>query len=278
MEGNLLEYTQRLLKSYGLKPSNKLSQYFIVDVHAIRRIVELADPARDDVVLEIGCGTGNLTRFIAEKAGKVIGVEIDKRLLNVLRNELSCYENVELLNKDALQLEFPSNCIIVSNVPYHISSRLVLKTVEAEFKKAVLTFQHDFAKRLYGKPGTKEYGRLTLNVGLKSLVQPCEILGKKAFYPPASVNSQIILLTPRKPMLNKEEERVFKKVIEVAFKHRNKLLKNSFSLHIKEISRVTGMSKGEILGRLASENLLDKRPFELDLNQYVDLTKKLVNL
>lgn len=209
----------------------KLGQNFLVDKRVAERQLSYANISKKDTVLEIGPGNGILTQLLAEKAKKVIAIEIDKILYDKLKNTLPA--NVELLNKDALKIDYKaiSNFNkIVSNLPYNISSPITFKILDYDFYDfdlAVLIYQKEFAERLVAKPGTKDYSRLTVNVYYKAKCELLENISKTSFSPQPKVDSSIIRLLKRdKPPFNVVSEDFFYFLTKKLFSHRRKKIRN----------------------------------------------------
>nr|MDO8063653.1 16S rRNA (adenine(1518)-N(6)/adenine(1519)-N(6))-dimethyltransferase RsmA [Candidatus Freyrarchaeum guaymaensis]HDO81211.1 ribosomal RNA small subunit methyltransferase A [Candidatus Bathyarchaeota archaeon] len=186
-----------LLRKYNVRLSRRKGQSLLVNPRIVSREISYAEIGRDDVVVEVGAGLGTLTRALAEKAGKVYAIELDKRLVAILEDRLSHFDNVEIIHGDALEVDFPPFNKIVSNPPYSISAPLILKIAPLKFERAVLTFQLEFAERLVAKPGSKQYGRLSVSVQHYLNTKILEKIGRENFFPPPKVDSAIVLLTPR---------------------------------------------------------------------------------
>jgi 16S rRNA (adenine1518-N6/adenine1519-N6)-dimethyltransferase len=135
----------------------------VVDSTPLERMVGHAELSRDDMVLEIGAGIGNLTLLLAARAGRVIAVERDRKLVKVLGERLKGHSNVELLRGDALRIELPKFNKVVANLPHGIFSDITFRLLEQEFELTVLMYQREFAERLVAKPGFDDYSRLTVN-------------------------------------------------------------------------------------------------------------------
>ena len=207
---------------------SKLGQNFLIDENTARLEVEYADVTKDDVVLEVGPGRGILTKFLAEKAKKVIAVEIDKRLIENLENTLP--NNVEIINKDILKIDFEkisSFNKVVSNLPYQISSPFTFKLLDYNFDLAVLIYQKEFAERMIAKSASKNYSRLSVNVYYKAECNLLKIVSKRVFNPVPKVDSAMVKLIPRKtPAFYVENEEFFKNFVNVLFSYRRKKIKN----------------------------------------------------
>ena len=231
----MLEQTLALLRKHGVRLSKRVGQYQVVDSTLLERMVGYAELSRDDMVLEIGAGIGNLTLLLAARAGKVIAVERDRKLIKVLGERLSGHSNVERLCGDALRIELPKFNKVVANLPYGISSDITFKLLEHGFELAVLMYQREFAERLAAKPGSDDYSRLTVNAYYRTSV---ELLGEvlpKAFFPQPKVTSAIVRLRPREPPFKAKNEKVFFNVIRALFQHRRQRVRNALYHSFGEI-------------------------------------------
>ncbi len=206
----------------------KLGQNFLIDPNTATLEVNYADIKKDDVVLEVGPGKGILTKLLAKNAEKVIAVEIDKSLVETLKDTLP--SNVTLIHNDVLKLDFeklPRFNKVVSNLPYQISSPFTFKLLDYSFDLAVLVYQKEFAQRMVAKPGSKTYSRLSVNVYYKAECSLLRIVSKNVFYPIPKVDSAIVKLVPRKvPAFSVESEEFFKSFVTVLFSHRRKKIRN----------------------------------------------------
>ncbi len=234
----------------------KLGQNFLIDQNIAQLEVNYTNIKKDDVVLEIGPGTGILTKLIAKKAKKVIAIEIDKNLLNSLKEILP--SNVTLIHSDVLKLDFknlPKFNKVVSNLPYQISSPITFKLLDYSFNLAILVYQKEFAERMIAKPGSKKYSRLSVNVYYKSECSLLRIVSRNIFYPRPKVDSAIVKIVPRKtPSFFVENEEFFKNFVNVMFSHRRKKIKNiikdNFGFHLNnkmyDDNRVDNLTPEEI--------------------------------
>lgn len=201
----------------------KRDQHFLINRQILNRIVGYAELNRRDTVLEIGAGYGNLTQELAKKAGKVMAVEVDPRLAASIPR----LENIEVIQGDALKMEFPAFNKVVSNLPYSISSPVTFKLLQYGFDLGILMYQYEFAKRLVASPGSKDYGRLSIAVQYYADVELLEIIPRNAFSTPPLVRSAVIKLIPRPPPYKVKDEAFFMKFITAAFSQRRKKLKNA---------------------------------------------------
>ena len=241
----MLDRTRALLERYGIRPSKRAGQQHIIDSSVLERMLDYAELSRDDVVLEIGAGIGNLTLSLARRAGKVIAVERDKRLIRVLEEQLKERSNVELVHGDALRVELPPFDKVVANLPFGISSDITFRLLERKFELAVLMYQREFAQRLVAKPGSGDYGRLTVNAYYRANVELLEEVPPAAFFPRPKVKSAIVKLKPRGPPFEVADERVFLKVVRGLFQHRRQRVRNALYRSFGEIFPGAKMPKAE---------------------------------
>jgi 16S rRNA (adenine1518-N6/adenine1519-N6)-dimethyltransferase len=235
----------------------KKGQHFLVDRSALERIAQYAELCKEDRVLEIGAGTGNLTEVLAQRSSCVYAVEIDPHLAMGLQGK---FQNVRVIKGDALEIELPDYNKIVSNLPYQISSKITYRLLSRPFELAILMFQQEFAKRLVAPVGSREYGRLAMIAGFFSEAKILEILPRSAFRPVPEVNSAIVRLLPR-PVRPDVKPEVFLKLVEGLFRQRRKKVKKALA--------ALGVSKERLGG--TDTTLLEKRPEELTPEQAAEI-------
>lgn len=208
------------LARLGVTPSKGMGQNFLIDDRVAERQVEAAGIAPNDVVLEVGPGLGVLTEKLAERAKKVIAIEMDRKLASILEPALP--ENVELVVGDALEVPFPRFDRFVSNLPYSISSPIIFKLLDHEFRKAVVMLQKEFADRMVAAPDTDDYSRLTVNVYYRAECRIIEKVPRSRFWPAPKVDSAVVELVPRSAPFPVQDEGLFFRLIEVLFQQRRK--------------------------------------------------------
>jgi len=241
---DLLYTTKFLLRRHHVFPRKRLGQSFMVNSSVLKRMVGYANVKEDDVVLEIGAGLGFLTEILAKTCGRVVAVEVDPRLVRILRKRLSGVENVELIEGDILKVSVPNFNKVVSTPPYSISSQLLFWLLEHPFDCAVLTFQREFAERLNAPVGSREYGRLTVSAYYRAEVELIDTVPREFFYPQPDVDSIITRLKPRKnPPFEVKDEKVFHELVRILFTQRNKKVRNA----IVPFLRKRGLSEREAL-------------------------------
>ncbi|MEM2908160.1 MAG: 16S rRNA (adenine(1518)-N(6)/adenine(1519)-N(6))-dimethyltransferase RsmA [Candidatus Hadarchaeales archaeon] len=223
------------LRRYGIRLSKRSGQTHVIDPSLLMRMVDYADISPRDLVLEIGAGIGNLTKLLAERAGKVIAVERDAKLFQVLRGQVKGLANVDLVNADILQMELPPFNKVVANLPYAISSEITFKLLKHDFELAVLMYQKEFAQRLVAKPGSKDYGRLTVGVYYRAEVELLEEVEPSAFFPRPKVSSMVVRLRPRSPPFQVIDEALFFDVVRALFQHKRQKVRNALFHSFDEV-------------------------------------------
>jgi 16S rRNA (adenine1518-N6/adenine1519-N6)-dimethyltransferase len=235
---NLLKRAKHLLRLYRISPKKRLGQNFAVNSGTLQRFVSHASLTEDDVVLEVGPGFGFLTQLLSSKCKKVIAVEVDPQLVSFLRTQLHSLKNVDLIEGDILKVSLPPFNKVVSAPPYSISSPLIFRLLEQQFDWAVLILQKEFAERLAASVGTKDYGRLTVNVYYRAEVELLDVVPRTMFYPPPDVDSMMVRLKPRASPFRVDDEKTFFELVRTLFTQRNKKVRNGLIsfLHQHEIT------------------------------------------
>lgn len=234
-----LEDTKFILKKYNLSANKKLGQNFLIDDDIIQNIIDAAELKETDLVIEIGPGLGTLTSKLLEKAGKVIAIELDEKMLKVLNDRFSLYNNFILINNDVLKvdlnkiieenLEQLKSVKIVANLPYYITTPIIMKLLESKLKIETITVmvQKEVADRITATPGDKLSGSITYSVDYYAKAEEVVFVSKSCFMPSPEVDSAVIKLEIRKePKVNVLNEEMFFKVIKASFMQRRKTLIN----------------------------------------------------
>ena len=230
--------TIAVLKKYDFQFQKKFGQNFLVDTHVLEKIMDSAEVAKEDCVLEIGPGIGTMTQYLCERAGEVIAVEIDKKLIPVLQETLSAYDNVTVINEDILKVDIAMLARqknggrplkVVANLPYYITTPIIMDLLESRvpLESVTVMVQKEVAERMRAKPGTKDYGALSLAVAYYAEAYLAANVPPNCFMPRPKVGSAVIRLTCHKepPVRVKDEHHMFR-LIRASFNQRRKTLQN----------------------------------------------------
>jgi 16S rRNA (adenine1518-N6/adenine1519-N6)-dimethyltransferase len=224
-------------------PRSRLGQNFLYNPTILGRIVDAAGLERDDTVVEIGPGPGRLTRLLAERAKRVIAIELDEALFEQLRGDLIGYRNVELIRDDALKFRYEDIGAfkVVANIPYYITTPIIFRLLEAKegLKTMTLTIQKEVAERIVASPGGKDYGVLSIMVQYRAGAELKFIIPKEEFVPVPRVDSAVVHIRVRKkPAVTVKDESAFFRVVKTSFSQRRKTLSNSLKSLRKDIRDV----------------------------------------
>lgn len=238
--------TKDILKKYNIRLTKSLGQNFLTDDSIIGHIAGSADISRSDLVLEIGPGIGSMTAELAKRAGKVIAIEIDKHLMPALKENLSGFPNVEIINEDVLKLDMAevvqrakdsgmgetalTRTKVVANLPYYITTPIIMKLLEEGpgIDGMVFMVQKEVAERMAAKPGGKDYGALSVAVQYYSSPEKLFTVPPHCFIPQPAVDSAVIRLNVlEKPPVELLDKDMFFKTVKAAFGQRRKTLLNA---------------------------------------------------
>ena len=277
---SLSKITKSILNQHGIKLNKNLGQNYLIDKNKRDQIINFGDIDKNDVVLEIGTGIGTLTIEIAKRAKKVIAIEQDKKICEILAKRLKDekIDNVELINDDALKVEFPKFNKIISNLPYQISSPITFKFLDYDFDLAVLMYQKEFADRMNGEVGTKNYSRLSAMLYFKCNVEKLTNVSSESFIPKPEIDSTVVELTPKENRISDEDFEIYSNFARALFQHRNKKIRNALidSRHI-----ITDLDKKEMKRRINEiesdelEEYLKKRVVNLTPEEIFSISKQL---
>jgi 16S rRNA (adenine1518-N6/adenine1519-N6)-dimethyltransferase len=269
---NLLRWAKHLFRLYEFFPKKRFGQNFTINSEILNMLVAHASLSKSDVVLEVGAGFGFLTKLLSRKCKKVIAVEVDSQLVAFLQKHLQGLQNVELLEGDILDVSLPPFNKVVSAPPYSISSPLLFRLLEYKFDSAVLIFQKEFAERLAASVGTKNYGRLTVNISYRADVELLDYVPRAMFYPPPDVDSMVVRLTPKAPPFHVDDEKMFSELVRVIFTQRNKKVRNSLISFLRQRQ----LPKKEAMILADSIIYSEKRVRELAPEDFGILTNELI--
>ncbi|MCD7864219.1 MAG: 16S rRNA (adenine(1518)-N(6)/adenine(1519)-N(6))-dimethyltransferase RsmA [Lachnospiraceae bacterium] len=233
--------TLAVLRKYGFTAQKKYGQNFLIDANVLEKIISGAQITQDDCVLEIGPGIGTMTQYLAEAAGRVIAVEIDRHLLPMLEDMLSSYDNVTVIHEDILKVDIDRLAEeyhggrplkVVANLPYYITTPVILKLLQggAPIESVTVMVQKEVAQRMESGPGTKDYGALSLAVQYYAKPEILTIVSAGCFLPRPNVDSAVIRL--RKcdtPPVEVRDDKFLFALIRAAFNQRRKTLVNALT-------------------------------------------------
>lgn len=233
--------TIEILKRYQFSFQKKFGQNFLIDTHVLDKIIQAADIGKDDLVLEIGPGIGTMTQYLAEAAGKVVAVEIDKNLIPILEDTLGSYDNVRILNEDVLKVDIRKivreenegkPIKVVANLPYYITTPIIMGLFEEHIPMVSITVmvQKEVADRMQTGPGNKDYGALSLAVQYYASPYLVANVPPNCFMPRPKVGSAVIRLTCHdRPPVEVKDERLMFDIIRASFNQRRKTLANGLN-------------------------------------------------
>jgi 16S rRNA (adenine1518-N6/adenine1519-N6)-dimethyltransferase len=268
------EVTRHILTRFGIRTQKKLGQHFLVDETVVRRIAESLELKANMPVLEIGPGIGTLTQFLAMTGACVTAVELDRRCIEIMGTTLKAYNNIRIVQGDVLNLDFAELMgagpfQIAGNLPYYITTPIVMKILEGHVpaEKMVFMVQKEVADRMVSAPGSKEYGALSVAVQYHTEAVKLFEVPSAAFMPPPAVDSAVILCTKRaQPPVDVPSAKLFFRVVRAAFGQRRKTLANSL--------QGGGFAKEEVIAMLQETGIKGERRGEtLSLEEFAALSR-----
>ncbi|RJQ21070.1 MAG: ribosomal RNA small subunit methyltransferase A [Nitrospiraceae bacterium] len=245
-------------------------QHFLFDPNILKKIIKCGGVTREDTVVEIGPGLGTLTKFLALSAKKVIAIEIDKRLVEKLREIVSMHDNIEIIQADAMKFPFDSiegKFRVVANIPYYITTPLLFRLLEfrEKIQSMTLLMQKEVAKRITAPHGSKEYGVLSISVQMQTKPELIFPVSRKAFLPPPDVDSAVVHFEVCPSLSFKVANYAFFfRVVRTAFSQKRKTIANSLKIFkgVKDALAETGIDPG-------------LRPEKLSISDYIRLAEAL---
>jgi 16S rRNA (adenine1518-N6/adenine1519-N6)-dimethyltransferase len=267
------------LKEYGLIPRKGWGQHFLVDRNILNKVIRTAQVGKGDVVLEVGPGLGEMTLSLARQAKKVIAIEIDPKLVEILKEKTVDCPNVEVIKEDILKINFDPflhreghPIKVVANLPYGISTPLIFRFIESRkvFSTLTLMLQKEVVERMVASPGHKEYGPLSIFIQLVSIPSIRFFIKPSAFFPPPKVDSAVVHMVWReRPIVELSDEECFKKVVRGCMGYRRKTLMNAL--------RHSGLSlPPELVERLREIGIdPQRRPETLTVREFARLAEGL---
>ena len=275
--------TIEVIQKYNFAFQKKFGQNFLIDTHVLDKIISAAGMTKEDTVLEVGPGIGTMTQRLSQAAGQVIAVEIDTNLIPILKDTLQDCENVTVINEDILKLDIcklaeeknqGKPIKIVANLPYYITTPIIMGLFESHVPIDSITImvQKEVAERMQEKPGSKEYGALSLAVQYYAKPEIVANVPPNCFMPRPNVGSAVIRLTRHeKPPVEVEDEKLMFRIIRASFNQRRKTLANGLNnspeIHLpKEVIQESIVSLG------VPENI---RGEALSLEQFAELSNEI---
>ena len=273
------EVVHYICKRFDIKMSKKLGQNFLIKRGIVDEIVHAAELTPGEPVLEVGPGIGTLTQGLAQSGADVTAIELDRRLLEVLDTTLASYDNVRIIHGDVLKLDVPSIMNhkpfkVVANLPYYITTPIIMSLLESKLpiERLVVMVQKEVALRMVAKPGTKDYG--ALSVAVQYYTEPDIVLDvpPKSFLPAPAVTSSVIRCVLRdKPPVDVIDEKLFFRVVKAGFAQRRKTFSNTM--------KTTGLSKDRIEELLAKANIdCQRRGETFTLQEFADVANAWASL
>lgn len=278
--------TKDIVEKYGFSFKKSLGQNFLIDTNVLNRIVDYAEIGPKGGAIEIGPGIGALTEQLAKRAEKVVAFEIDQRLLPILDETLAPYDNVTIINKDVLkanvhevfqeQFEEGQDVMVVANLPYYVTTPILFKLLEEKLpvRGFVVMMQKEVGDRLAAKPGTKDYGSLSIAIQYYTEVETVMTVPRTVFVPQPNVDSSVIRLLKRpKPIVEVIDEKFFFEVVRASFAQRRKTLMNNLSNNLNDFPK-----DKELLERILTEIGIDpkRRGETLSIEEFAMLSNALV--
>ncbi|MDP8233755.1 MAG: 16S rRNA (adenine(1518)-N(6)/adenine(1519)-N(6))-dimethyltransferase RsmA [Candidatus Saelkia tenebricola] len=268
---------KKVLREFNIRPKKRLGQNFLISQHHLEKIMKVTNLSRNDVVLEIGPGVGNLTELLLENTKKVISVEKDEVLVEVLNQIFQSNKKLKIIKGDFLNINLrkiykteKKLLKVIANPPYYISTQIIEKLINERkyYKTAFLSFQKEYVQRMLATPATKNYGRLTIFTQVYLNVEFLFKIPKSVFYPVPVVDSMFISIRPKKVTKVKNENGLHIVTREFFCKRRKKIstiLKNSSMLPTVKINR-----------SLSDLNIdPNSRPEELSVSDYINIANSL---
>jgi 16S rRNA (adenine1518-N6/adenine1519-N6)-dimethyltransferase len=259
--------TREILEKYGFSFKKSLGQNFLIDTNILRKIVDFAELSEETGAIEIGPGIGALTEQLARRAKKVVAFEIDQRLLPILADTLSPYGNVRIIHQDVLKADIHrviaeeftdvNDIMVVANLPYYVTTPIIMKllTDRLPIRGIVVMLQREVADRISAKPGTKDYGSLSIAVQYYTEAETVMTVPRTVFIPQPNVDSAVIRLKKRQqPPVEVEDESFFFQVVRASFAQRRKTILNNLVHNLPN-----GKAMKEQIERVLTETDIDPR-------------------
>ena len=254
---NIFEETKYIMNKYDVHPNKKLGQNFLFDEQSLQTIAQ--DVTEEDTVIEIGPGLGTLTAILAEKANKVIAIELDGNMVNILKKRFKLYNNVQIIQDDILNVDIDKiapKAKVVANLPYYITTSIITKLIKTNIKDITILIQKEVAERICAEPGTKRAGAITYFVKYFADSKIIANVPKEYFIPAPEVESSIVKIVKRdKKAAKVNNENLFFEIIKINFTQRRKTILNSLSSIIDKEVLKNILKECKIEENVRGENL-----------------------
>lgn len=279
--------TKEILKKHGFTFKKSLGQNFLIDANVIHKVLDRAAIDEDTAVIEVGPGIGSLTEQIAKRAGKVVAYEIDQRLVPVLNDTLSPYDNVTIINEDILKADVGTmieedlrtfkEVVVVANLPYYITTPILMNFLmkKLPIDRYYVMMQKEVGERISAEPGTKAYGSLSIAIDYYTDAKTVQNVPKAVFMPAPNVDSIIVEMKTRKePKVAVDDEEKFFKLTRGAFVQRRKTILNNY-LSLFEDGKAYKLEINELLNDAGIEPR--RRGESLSIEEFAGIYRKLIN-
>ena len=283
---NTLEITNRIMRSNKLFAKKCFGQNFLVDDSILSGIVDSSNVEKDDLVIEIGPGLGNLTEYILQTGANVLAFEIDTDMIEILNGRFAAHNNLTIINTDILKVNLEEyikvtkgKVRVIANLPYYITTPIIFKLLEYKENIASITVmvQKEVADRITSKPGSKEYGVLTINTNYQADVEKIFVVPNTSFIPAPNVTSAVIKITPNKAKeqaLGIKDGKIFEELVKKAFSERRKKMANSLAN-----CGLCGLTKPEIEEIIKNVGLKETvRAEEVSVETYAEIANEIYEL
>jgi len=271
---SILEETRYIMNKYNVHPSKRLGQNFLFDEQSLNTIA--SEVTKEDTVIEIGPGLGTLTAILAEKANKVIAVELDSKMVAILEERFKLYNNVQIIQDDILHVDIDKmapKAKIVANLPYYITTSIITKLLNTNIKDITILIQKEVAERICANPGNKNAGAITYFVKYYADSKIIANVPKEYFIPSPEVESAIVKITKReKKAAEVKNEKLFFEIIKTNFTQRRKTILNSLSSIIDKETLKNILKECKIEENVRGENL-NLEQFALIANKFEEINK-----
>ena len=269
---NIFEETKYIMNKYDVHPNKRLGQNFLFDEQSLQTIAQ--DATEEDTVIEIGPGLGTLTAILAEKANKVIAIELDSKMVSILKDRFKLYNNVQIVQDDILNVDIDKiapKAKVVANLPYYITTSIITKLIKTNIKDITILIQKEVAERICAEPGTKRAGAITYFVKYFADSKIIANVPKEYFIPSPEVESSIVKIIKKdKKAVEINNENLFFEIIKINFTQRRKTILNSLSSIISKEVLKNILKDCKINENVRGENLsIDQ--FAMIANKYEEL-------